>query len=274
MATVISADEFRDMLDERRRGERSFAVVDTRPRESFEGWRIADSIHYFYKPFHEFDHDDFEAETGLGPDDAIVTACAKGKASLDFAEELSAAGYDDVTVVDDGMRGWSGVYDRTTVPLPDAGDDSLDIVQIQRRAKGCLGYLVVGGRTRDAEADSNDPDRVAIAGSDGSDRVAIAGSDGSNRVAIAESDGSNRVAIAIDVSRHGNQWREAAAERGASIAAVLDTHVHADHLSGGERSRTNSTSRTTCRRRPPSATSPTRSNPSRATRRWASAAST
>ena len=219
MATVISADEFRDMLDERRRGGRSFAIVDTRPRESFEGWRIADSIHYFYKPFHEFDRDDFEAETGLRPDDAIVTACAKGKASLDFAEQLEAAGYGEVTVVDDGMRGWSGVYDRTTVPLPNAGDDALEIVQIQRRAKGCLGYLVIGG--------------AASESGDGSDRVAVAESDGSDRVAVAESDGSDRVAVAIDVSRHGDQWREAAAERDASIAAVLDTHVHADHLSGG-----------------------------------------
>ena len=211
MPTVIDADAFRDRIDERRRGERSFALVDTRPRESYESWRIADSIHYFYKPFHEFDVDDFEAETGLDSDDAIVTACAKGKASLDFAEELEAAGYDDVTVVAEGMRGWSGVYDRTAVPLPDAGDDPLDVVQIQRRAKGCLGYLVVGGRASEAETDP----------------------DGSDRVAVPDPDGSDRVAIAVDVSRHGDEWREAAAERDASIAAVLDTHVHADHLSGG-----------------------------------------
>ena len=211
MATVIDANAFRDRIDERRRGERSFALVDTRPRESYAGWRIADSTHYFYKPFHEFDVDDFEAETGIGPDDAVVTVCAKGKASLDFAEELEAAGYDDVTVVADGMRGWSGVYDRTEVPLPDAGDERLDIVQIQRRAKGCLGYLVVGGPSSEGNAGADAPDGVAIAGSGASDGVAIA----------------------IDVSRHSDEWREAAAERDASIAAVLDTHVHADHLSGG-----------------------------------------
>jgi len=222
MPTVIDADAFRDRMDERRRGERSFALVDTRPRESYESWRIADSIHYFYKPFHEFDVDDFEARTGLDADDAIVTTCAKGKASLDFAEELESAGYGEVTVVADGMRGWSAVYDRTPVPLPDAGDEPLDIVQIQRRAKGCLGYLVVGGQApggNDAPA--------------GSDRVAIADSDGSNRVAVADSDGSDRVAVAVDVSRHGDEWRAAAAAHDASIAAVLDTHVHADHLSGG-----------------------------------------
>ncbi|EMA69672.1 beta-lactamase [Halorubrum aidingense JCM 13560] len=208
MATVVSPDTFRDMLDERRRGERSFTVVDTRERESYEGWRIADSIHYFYKPSHEFDVDDFEAETGLDPDDAIVTACAKGKSSLDFAEQLEAAGYDDVGVVENGMRGWSGVYDRTAVPLPDAGDDPLDIVQVQRRAKGCLGYLVIGGTANES-------------------------GDGSDRVALAESEGSDRVALAIDVSRHGTEWQEAATAHDASIGAVLDTHVHADHLSGG-----------------------------------------
>ena len=218
MVEAISADEFRDRIDERRRGERSFAVVDTRPEESFEGWRVADALHYFYKPFHEFDVDDFERETGLSPDDSVITLCAKGKASDDFAAELDAAGYEDVTVVADGMRGWSAVYDRTEVPLPDAAGatDSappLDVVQVQRRAKGCLGYLVVGGR-EPGEADH------VLANSADADRV-------------ADSDGAPRLAVAVDVSRHGDEWVEAAAERDASIAAVLDTHVHADHLSGG-----------------------------------------
>ncbi|WP_424014465.1 MBL fold metallo-hydrolase [Halorubrum xinjiangense] len=206
MVETISADEFRDRIDARRRGDRSFVVVDTRPEESFEGWRVADAVHYFYKPFHEFDVDDFERENGLSSDDNVITLCAKGKASEDFAAELDAAGYEDVTVVADGMRGWSGVYDRTSVPLPDTPDSAppLDIVQVQRRAKGCLGYLVVGGR------EPGDADHV-----------------------VADSDGSNRVAVAIDVSRHGEEWVKAAAEHDASIAAVLDTHVHADHLSGG-----------------------------------------
>lgn len=206
MVETISADEFRDRIDARRRGDRDFTVVDTRPEESFEGWRVADASHYFYKPFHEFDADDFARETGLSPDDTVVTICAKGKASEDFAAELDAAGYDDVVVVADGMRGWSAVYDRTPVPLPEASDaePSLDVVQVQRRAKGCLGYLVVGGR------EAGEADHV-----------------------VANSPATDRVAVAIDVSRHGDEWVEAAAERDASIAAVLDTHVHADHLSGG-----------------------------------------
>ncbi|MFC5277290.1 rhodanese-like domain-containing protein [Halorubrum rubrum] len=214
MVETISANEFRDMVDAARRGEREFAVVDTRPEESYRGWRIAGAVNYVYKPFHRFDPDEFEAATGIGPEETVVTVCAKGKSSHALADDLVAAGYGDVYAIDDGMRGWSAVYDRAEVPLPDAGDDPLEVVQIQRRAKGCLGYLIVGGR--------------ADAGDDGD----TASDPDDSRVAVADSGGS-RVAIAVDVSRHGEEWRAAAAERDASITAVLDTHVHADHLSGG-----------------------------------------
>mgnify|MGYP005854479453 FL=1 len=207
MVTVVTASEFRDMVDAARREDRSLAVVDTRPEDSFAGWRIAGSINYFYKPFHEFDRDEFESETGISPEETVVITCAKGKASLDLGQELTAAGYEDVSVIDDGMRGWSAVYDHAPVPLPDDGEAPLDVVQIQRRAKGCLGYLVVGG----TEPRSDGTDRVAVAGSDGTDRVAVA----------------------IDVSRHGDEWVAAAEAYDAEIGAVIDTHVHADHLSGG-----------------------------------------
>lgn len=41
-----------------------------------------------------------------------------------------------------------------------------------------------------------------------------------------------RAAI-VDPLRHTGYYREAAADAGASIALLLDTHVHADHISGG-----------------------------------------
>jgi len=178
MYQTITAEQFRDKLDS---GEQ-FAVVDTRGDESFESWRIADSIQYFYKPFHEFDLADFEAETGLGPADSIVTMCAKGKASDDLAAELGDAGYENVAVVDDGMRAWSAVYDHVQIEY-----EAFTAVQLQRRAKGCLGYVIA-------------------------------------------SDGE---AAVIDATQHTSEFQEAAAAVGAEIVAVFDTHVHADHLSGG-----------------------------------------
>ncbi len=178
MYETISAEQFRDRLD----SGTQFAVVDTRGDESFESWRIAESIQYFYKPFHEFDLGEFEAETGLQADDSIVTMCAKGKASEDLAAELADSGYDDVAVVDGGMRAWSGVYDHVQIEY-----DGFTVVQLQRRAKGCLGYVIA-------------------------------------------SDGE---AAVIDATQHTAEFQAAAAAVDAEVVAVFDTHVHADHISGG-----------------------------------------
>ncbi len=182
MSAAITATEFRDLQDR----DEEYALVDTRPSESFESWHIEGAINYTYKPHHEFDAEDFRAETGLGPDDRILTICAKGKSSFDIVEELAAAGYDDVTVIEDGMRAWSRVYDVTTVPTE---SDGIDLLQVQRRAKGCLGYVV--GCTETDEA------------------------------------------AVIDATRHTEEFIEAAGSAGYEIVAVFDTHVHADHISGG-----------------------------------------
>ena len=178
MYQTLTAEKFRDRLDS---GEPT-VVVDTRPPESFESWRIADSIHYFYKPFHEFDLDDFEGETGLGPDDPIVTMCAKGQASDDLASELAEAGYENVAVVEGGMRAWSGVYDHVRIEY-----DEFSVVQLQRRAKGCLGYVIASGGE----------------------------------------------AAVVDATRHTGEFEAAADALDSEIVAVFDTHVHADHISGG-----------------------------------------
>lgn len=178
MYQTLSAEEFRDELDA---GEQ-LTIVDTRGDESFESWRVADSIQYFYKPFHEFDLDAFEAETGLGPSDRIVTMCAKGKASDSLAAELADAGYADVAVVDGGMRAWSAVYDHVQIDYA-----AFTVIQLQRRAKGCLGYVIA----RDGEA------------------------------------------AVFDATQHTAEFEAAADALDSEIVAVFDTHIHADHISGG-----------------------------------------
>ena len=181
--TGVSVEQLKGLLD----SDETFRLVDTRDEASFEGWRIGGATQFFYKPHHEFDAAAFTADTGIDPTDPVVTICAKGKASRALAVELAEAGFGDVRYVEDGMRGWSGVYDTVDV----ATDADVDIVQIQRRAKGCLGYLVA------------DPETGAAA--------------------------------AIDPTRHVARFREAAAARGLTIERVLDTHIHADHVSGGRR---------------------------------------
>jgi|AntDeeMinimDraft_5_1070356.scaffolds.fasta_scaffold03455_7 thiosulfate/3-mercaptopyruvate sulfurtransferase len=182
MTKTITAEEFRDLQD----SDESYTLVDTRPGESFESWHIDGAINYTYKPHYDFDAEDFRAQTGLEPDDRILTICAKGESSFEILDELDEAGYNDVTVIENGMRAWSRVYDVTTVPTD---SDGIEIIQIQRRAKGCLGYVI--GCTETGEA------------------------------------------CVIDPTRHVAEFVDAATEAGYDITAAFDTHVHADHISGG-----------------------------------------
>ncbi|WP_435194424.1 MBL fold metallo-hydrolase [Natronomonas sp. EA1] len=177
MASFISAEELRDRIDA---GE-TFTIVDTRGEESFDAWHIAGAIRYTYKPHHAFDAAEFKRETGLSESDSIVTICAKGISSVDFGRELSDAGFEDVAMVEDGMQAWSAVYDIVDLPV------GVDLVQVQRRAKGCLSYVVA----------------------------------------------SEGEAAVIDPTRHTGEYTRLADERGWEITHVFDTHVHADHISGG-----------------------------------------
>lgn len=179
----ISAERLKELVD----GGEQFTLVDTRGDESYEGWRMADAVQFFYKPGDDFDPEEFESTLDVSRDDPIVTICAKGKSSRFLADELVDAGFTDVRHVEDGMRGWSAVYDAATVDI----DGDVEIVQIQRRAKGCIGYLIA------------DPDTKAAA--------------------------------AVDATRHVEEFLDAADDRDWRIERVLDTHIHADHISGGRR---------------------------------------
>jgi glyoxylase-like metal-dependent hydrolase (beta-lactamase superfamily II)/rhodanese-related sulfurtransferase len=177
----ISVERLKELLD----GDEAFTLLDTRPETDFEGWHIPEAERCGFKPDADLDVDLFRSKTGLDREDPIVTICAKGITSEHLAEELVDAGYEDVRHVEGGMRAWSAVYDAVDV---ETGGE-VAIVQMQRRAKGCLGYLVA------------DPDTGAAA--------------------------------AVDVSRHTDDYRDVADEREWHIERVLDTHIHADHISGG-----------------------------------------
>jgi glyoxylase-like metal-dependent hydrolase (beta-lactamase superfamily II) len=66
----------------------------------------------------------------------LVTVCAKGNRSRLAAQMLEAAGF-EVANLAGGMEAWGQVYDTAVLKVPGA-----DIVQVRRRGKGCLSYLV------------------------------------------------------------------------------------------------------------------------------------
>ncbi len=182
MVEAITPEELADKQD----ADEEYALLDTRPESSFESWHIHGATNVPFGPDESLSEDDAETvESMLDGADEIFTICAKGISSAHFVDELEAHGFENVKVVEGGMEAWSQVYEH--VPIETSGD--AEIVQIQRRAKGCLGYLV--------------------------------GSDGE--------------AAAIDVSRHIDEFRDVAAAHGYEITHVFDTHIHADHISGGRR---------------------------------------
>ena len=181
MVETITAKQLAAKIDD---GEQ-FALIDTRPKESYDAWHVHGAENVPYDPDEGMDQsqlDEIEAVVDGGP---IVTICGKGVTSTPFGYELEEAGY-DVSIVTGGMREWSKVYE--TVPIETDSED-LEIVQVQRRAKGCLGY-VIGSR-------------------------------------------SAGEAAVVDATRQTDQFKVAAQDEELTVEYVLDTHIHADHISGG-----------------------------------------
>ena len=184
MVDQITAEELADRMD---RGE-EFALIDTRPAESFEAWHLHGAENVPYDPREGLSDEDADRIVDLANGGPIVTICGKGLTSTPIAFELDVRGYGDVTVVKGGMEDWSRVYE--VVPVETDSED-LVIRQLQRRGKGCLGYIV-GSR---------------------------------------ESGG----AVAVDATRRIGRFEVASEEAGLTIERVVDSHVHADHISGGPR---------------------------------------
>lgn len=182
MVNQISPERLADMID----SDEAFTLIDTRPEESYEGWRIHGAENVPYGPDDEFADEDRERVEDVRDGDPIVAICGKGLTSTPFSFELEQYGYDDVSVVKGGMEGWSKVYE--IVPIEIETDD-LIVRQLQRRAKGCLGYVVGSKRTKSA--------------------------------------------VVVDPTRQTDQFKIVAEEAGLTIKHVLDTHIHADHISGG-----------------------------------------
>ncbi|MCU4926600.1 rhodanese-like domain-containing protein [Halobacteria archaeon AArc-dxtr1] len=185
MVTTLSADRLAALQDD---PEVTYALVDTRPEESYESWHVDDALHFPFGPEEELDGRLEELESVVGDAERVITICAKGISSANLATQLeSATDAYEVEAVEGGMQGWSGVYDHVEI---DAGED-VSVVQVQRRAKGCLGYVVGCPETGEA--------------------------------------------VVVDPTADTDEFVIAAEESGLEIVGVIDTHVHADHVSGGRK---------------------------------------
>ncbi|MFD1514217.1 MBL fold metallo-hydrolase [Halomarina rubra] len=184
MVRNISARRLAEMIDD----DEAFTLVDTRPPDPYEAWHVTEALNVPYDPSEGLSDEAFAAVAERIDDRPVVAICGKALTSTAFAFDLGERGYDDVAVVTGGMEAWSDLYEVATIGT---ADDDLVVRQLQRRAKGCLGY-VVGSR----EAGR---------------------------------------AVVVDPTRHTDRFKVVAQDEGLVVERVLDTHVHADHISGARR---------------------------------------
>ena len=152
-------------------------LLDVREPDEFASWAIPGARNL---PLSQLEAG-FERHLASVPRTApVVVVCASGIRSARATAMLRAVGVEAANLIG-GMEAWSGVYDTAT-----AGGGPLEIVQVRRRGKGCLSYVVGGGGA----------------------------------------------AVVVDPSTDGSRYVDVARTRGWRITGVVDTHLHADHVSG------------------------------------------
>ncbi|ELY54415.1 Rhodanese domain-containing protein [Natronococcus amylolyticus DSM 10524] len=177
-------------------------LLDSRMRSEYEEWHIdGDTVESVNVPYFEFLDEEIDDDVlAKIPDDREVTVlCAKGGASEFVAGALKDRGY-DVNHLEEGMNGWARLYEAVEV---ERYEGSGTLLQYQRPSTGCLGYLVYD----DGEAAVIDPLR-------------------------AFTDRYLEDAAELSSASPVSQARQDAAELGVDLEYAIDTHVHADHVSG------------------------------------------
>lgn len=165
----MSTDELVPLLD----GDPTPFLLDVREPDEVADWHIRGA--------HNIPLDQLEARMGeVSLDDRIVVICALGLRARQGAEILASHGVAS-SVLAGGMGAWTSTYDQVNGDFGGAR-----VVQIRRRGKGCLSYVVGAGTS----------------------------------------------CVVIDPSLDLDQYLETAKRCGWAISHVLDTHLHADHISG------------------------------------------
>jgi len=115
-------------------------LLDVRERDEFASWSIPGALNI---PSGEVERRLAE----IPHEREVVTVCASGSRSTAVAAALARNGW-RVANLAGGMQAWGNAYDSVSIEL-----DAVTVVQLRRRGKGCLSYLI----GRDGEAFVVDP---------------------------------------------------------------------------------------------------------------------
>jgi glyoxylase-like metal-dependent hydrolase (beta-lactamase superfamily II) len=160
-------------------------ILDVRNESDFNEWKIeGEQIEVINIPYFEL-LDGVDPALDQIPDGKkVLVICAKEGSSKFVAEQIVAAGRNNVYYLEGGMKSWSEHLEPVKIgDLKDGGT----IYQFVRIGKGCLSYMVVSGGE----------------------------------------------AAIVDTLRMTPIYESFAKEINVHIKHTIDTHLHADHISGG-----------------------------------------
>lgn len=177
-------------------------LLDVRSSGDFEEWRIegenVEIVNYPY--FQLLDGIPEELLAELPDDRKITVLCAKGGSSKMVAEHLEQAGY-DVDHLERGMNGWAGIYEYAELDVHESQGDSVANQNGER---------------------SGNVDQATIAQYRRPSSGCLA--------YLVVSDGE--AAIIDPLRAFTDEYIQDVRNLGAELTYALDTHVHADHISG------------------------------------------
>ncbi len=170
--TTVSAAEVLDLLD----SAEPPVLVDVREVDEVADWSIPGSLNV---PLGEL----ASRREEIPADARVILVCARGSRAERAAEILAQVGRTS-EVLAGGMAAWASAYDSVTFDVAGA-----TVVQLRRRGKGCLSYVV----------------------------------------------GAGSRCVVIDPSLDVERYQHVADQWGWRVSYVVDTHLHADHISGARR---------------------------------------
>jgi glyoxylase-like metal-dependent hydrolase (beta-lactamase superfamily II)/rhodanese-related sulfurtransferase len=135
MEKTITVRELQEKLD---KNENVF-ILDVRPTDQRNEWKIANSVHVdAYKQLNAGDDaalDMVEVPQGS----TVVTVCAAGRTSLLASSLLQRKGVSAYSL-EGGMKAWNYAWNTATIEFANS-----QVIQVRRAAKGVLSYVVGSG---------------------------------------------------------------------------------------------------------------------------------
>ena len=132
MNEFITVSELQEKLNK----HENVLIVDVRPTEQRNEWKIADSVHVdAYKQLNAGDETALDI-VDLPENTTVVTVCAAGRTSLLASKLLKRKGVKAFSL-EGGMKAWNYAWNAAEINFPNS-----KVIQVRRADKGVLSYII------------------------------------------------------------------------------------------------------------------------------------